>query len=121
MRTDSCEMSLEFNLIGLLKPIAKEIEINFLTPESKPTTITEVMKCSHHILKSIAREIEDNSKDPRVLAYFSKMLGFDKYVNEDKELDTMLKDIKCPKELTDLLKGFFEYAKKHKHENCEHE
>lgn len=122
----SCEMSLEFNLRKMLKDIAGHVELKFLTPESKPQTISTAMQCSHHVLKSIGRQIEEASCDPKVLALFARMLGLQEDINEEKELDEVLKEMKAPKELHHILKEFLKHISKKTtynctKENCEHE
>lgn len=112
MSKNDCEMSLEFDTRPILDAIAKNIELNFLTEQSKPTDVEQVMQCSHHILKSIGRTILESTESPRFLAHFARALGLHKMIDEDAALDKAFKSLEVPDDLKDLFKSFLKDIKK---------
>ena len=120
-----CEMSFEFDIRDCLKDIGKHLKVNFLTPDSKPESINEVIQCARHILIDLAHSLEEAAEKPKILAVFAKELGLHDGLDKEKELDGMLKDLKIPRDMKDLLKmlimGVTERRKDCTKEKCEHE
>ncbi len=92
MGANDCEISIEFDSKEIIKSIANICNIEFLTEKSKPDSAEKVFTCLHHVLKCVARQIERCSIDGKHLALFANELGFDKYINREKEIDDILKN-----------------------------
>lgn len=107
-----CEMSVGFDTRPLLDALAKNLDIDFLTPNSKPQSVDQVMQCSHHILKSVAKSLDEATKDPKYLGHFARALGFHKFVDEEQELDALIKKMESTNDLKELLTTFLQAVKK---------
>lgn len=112
MSKHDCEMAVGFETRPILDAIAKHLEIDFLTPESRPNSFDQSMQASHHILKSIAKSLDEASRETKYLVHFSRALGFNKFCNAESEIEGLIKKMESTNDLKQLLTTFLEAVKK---------
>lgn len=118
LNENSCEMKLGFDSRKFFEALAKTCDIEFLNDHSKPSTPSQVMQCSHFIMKSISNTLKECADDPMHLIILSKEFGFDKYLDEDKETKEELNQKNEHEALRDMLDILIKMTKK-KHEKKE--
>ena len=121
MNKPDCEMSVGFDTRPLLDAIAKNMEVDFLTPSSKPDSVDQVMQASHYILKSIAKSLDEAAREPKHLAHFARALGFHKFIDEEQEIDALIKRMESTNDLKELLTTFLKAVKKRSEEDASKE
>lgn len=114
------EMKCTIDKDLLIKGIAKALEIDFLTPESTPDDPMKAVVTCGHIFESVGDCLKELSDDHRRCALLARELGFEKYMDQEKLVRDIAKDLDKNNDMPELLKDLLRALLKHsgkKHES----